>query len=492
MSIIITGGAGFIGSCLISEMNLLGDSDIIVVDNIANTSKWLNINNKKISNYVNKKDFLNDLDDYKNVSAIIHLGACSSTVEKDFDYLWKNNVQFSKKIWDHCCKYQIKFIFASSASIYGNGNYGFCDEKTDQEYIPLNRYAFSKLAFERYVEEKVNKEKILPQYIGLRFFNVYGPNEYHKGNMASIIKMLAALESVILGYILVKKLPICYLNKWCKKKEVWYIVVVVFSLILLMTKIIDYNMTWEFQLEDYIFILVALSLLWMLCFRLMRYRYEERLRKRYFEAFESVVDQIRSRHHKFQNHLDAVYSLHNLYAEYEVLVEEQRKYLKKLTDYEMPAEVMVLKNPILIAHVYEKITEAQEAGLRIRMKLRCDLERCEMNEIHMIEILGTLFDNAIQDMKQTGQTEFLIFEVEKEDGIIVRVANPHEELKNKEIRQMFERGYSTKGKNRGIGLYHVKKLVQKHTIELLVENRIIEEQNYLCFSVIIGRSTPLF
>ena len=307
----------------------------------------------------------------------------------------------------------------------------------------------------------------------------------------SIIKMLAALESVILGYIIVKKLPICYLNKWCKKKEVWYIVVMVFSLILLMTKINDYNMTWEFQLEDYIYILVALSLLWLLCFRLMRYRYEERLRKRYFKAFESVTDQIRNRHHKFQNHLDAVYSLHNLYDEYEVLVEEQRKYLQKLTDYEMPAEVMALKNPILIAHVYEKITEAQEAGLRMRMKLRCDLEKCEMDEIHMIEILGTLFDNAIEDMKQTGQTEFLIFEVEKEDGIIVRVANPHEELKNKEIRQMFERGYSTKGKNRGIGLYHVKKLVQKYMIELLVENRIIEERNYLCFSMIIGRSTPL-
>lgn len=307
----------------------------------------------------------------------------------------------------------------------------------------------------------------------------------------SVIKMFAALGSVILGYILVKKFPIWYLNKWCKKKEVWYIVVVVFSLILLMTKIIDYNMTWEFELEDYIYIIVALVLLWLLCFRLMRFRYEERLRKRYFKAFESVVDQIRSRHHKFQNHLDAVYSLHNLYDEYEVLVEEQRKYLQKLTDYEMPAEVMVLQNPILIAHVYEKITEAQEAGLRIRMKLKYSLEKCEVDDIHMVEILGTLFDNAIQDMKETGQAQFLVFEVEKEDGIIIRVANPHKELRNIEIRQMFERGYSTKGKNRGIGLYHVKQLVQKYKLQLLVENRLIEQQNYICFSVMIGRSTPL-
>lgn len=307
----------------------------------------------------------------------------------------------------------------------------------------------------------------------------------------SVNKLLAALGSVVLCYILIKKLPVWHLKKWCKKKEVWYIAVVIFSLILIMTKIIDYNMTLELELADYIYIMVGLILVWLLSFRLIRYRYEERLRKKYLRAFDSVIEQIRNRQHKFQNHLDAIYSLHNLYNEYEVLVGEQKKYLQKLTDYEMPAEVMVLKNPILIAHVYEKITEAQEFGLRIRMKLKCSLEKCEVDDIRMVEIIGTLFDNAIQDMKETGQTEFLVFEVEKGDGIIIRVANPHDELKNQELRQMFERGYSTKGKNRGIGLHHVKKLVRKYKIELLVENRTIEERNYICFSVMIGRSTPL-
>lgn len=297
----------------------------------------------------------------------------------------------------------------------------------------------------------------------------------------SVLKLFAALASVVLCIVLVKKLPILYLKKWCKKKEIWYIAVVIFSLVLIMTKIIDYNMTLELELADYIYIVVGLLIVWVLSFRLMKYRYEEKLRKKYFAAFESVIDQIRSRHHKFQNHLDAVYSLHNLYDEYEVLVNEQRKYLQKLTDYEMPTEVMVLQNPILIAHVYEKLTEAQELGLRIRMKLKCSMEKCGVDDIHMVEILGTLLDNAIQDMKQTGQREFLVFEVEKEDGIIIRVANPHEEMKNAQIRQMFERGYSTKGKDRGIGLYHVKQLVRKYKLQLLVENRIIEQHNYICF-----------
>lgn len=312
------------------------------------------------------------------------------------------------------------------------------------------------------------------------------------GKWSETVKnLLAAGISFLFWCVCIRKVPVYYLKKWCEKKEVWYIAVVSFSLILMLTTIINYNMTFELELTDYIYIIMGLILMWILSFRLMRYHYEERIRKKYFVVFESVIDQIRSRQHKFQNHLDAVYSLHKLYDEYETLVQEQRKYLQKLTDYEIPAEVMALKNPILIAHVYEKITEAQEAGLRIRMKLRCDLEKCKMDEIHMIEILGTLFDNAIQDMKQTGQTEFLVFEVEKENGIIIRVANPHEEMKNQELRKMFERGYSTKGKNRGIGLHHVKQLVKKHKIELLVENRMIEEKNYICFSVMIGRSTSL-
>lgn len=312
------------------------------------------------------------------------------------------------------------------------------------------------------------------------------------GKWSETVKnLLAAGISFLFWCVCIRKVPVYYLKKWCEKKEVWYIAVVSFSLILMLTTIINYNMTFELELTDYIYIIMGLILMWILSFRLMRYHYEERIRKKYFVVFESVIDQIRSRQHKFQNHLDAVYSLHKLYDEYETLVQEQRKYLQELTDYEIPAEVMALKNPILIAHVYEKITEAQEAGLRIRMKLRCDLEKCKMDEIHMIEILGTLFDNAIQDMKQTGQTEFLVFEVEKENGIIIRVANPHEEMKNQELRKMFERGYSTKGKNRGIGLHHVKQLVKKHKIELLVENRMIEEKNYICFSVMIGRSTSL-
>lgn len=280
------------------------------------------------------------------------------------------------------------------------------------------------------------------------------------------------------------------MKNWCKKKEVAYIAVVLFSLILMFTAIIDLQMTMQLDLGDYIYITACVVLMWLLVVRLMRYRYEERIRKKYFDAFCSVIDQMKRRQHKFRNQMDTVYSLHRLYSEYDTLVEEQRKYLGKLVDYEMPTDVLVLENPIIIAHIYEKITEAQEAGLRIRMKLSCSLANCGIDDIHMIEILGTLLDNAIQDMIAVEQKEFLYIEAKYEDGIIVRVANPHRKMKNQEIQQMFENGYSTKGKERGIGLYHVRKLVQKYKLDLAVENRKQEEQNYICFSLIIKESTP--
>lgn len=301
--------------------------------------------------------------------------------------------------------------------------------------------------------------------------------------------LFASLCSAVLCFVVANCIPIQHLKNWCKRAEFAYIAVVFFSLILMCTAIIDLKMTMHLDLGDYIYITACVILMWLLVVRLMRYRYEEKIRKKYFDAFCSVIDQMKRRQHKFRNQVDAVYSLHSLYDDYDTLVEEQRKYLGRLVDYEMPTDVLVLENPIIIAHIFEKITEAQEAGLRIRMKLSCSLANCGIDDIHMIEILGTLLDNAIQDMIATEQKEFLYIEAKYDSGIIVRVANPHKKMRNQEIQQMFENGYSTKGEGRGIGLYHVRKLVQKYKIDLAVENRNQEEKNYICFSLIIKEST---
>ncbi len=182
---IVTGGAGFIGSCVVRTLNDSGIEDIVIVDNIASTDKWMNMRNKKYLKYVNKNEFLAELPSYENVQAVIHMGACSSTTERDFDYLWKNNFEFTKALWNYAAEKQIGFIYASSAATYGDGEQGF-DDRMDIDLLrPLNGYGYSKQLFDQWVKHQA--AAFPKQHVGLKFFNVYGPNEYYKGSMASMI-----------------------------------------------------------------------------------------------------------------------------------------------------------------------------------------------------------------------------------------------------------------------------------------------------------------
>lgn len=183
--IIVTGGAGFIGSCIVRTLNNKGIGDIIIVDNIASTDKWMNIRNKKYLRYVHKTDFLKELATYDNVETIIHMGAQSSTTERNFDYLWNNNFEYTKILWNYCAEKQISFMYASSASTYGDGNMGFDDQMNIDKLMPLNGYGYSKQLFDLWVKHQATD--FPKQHVGLKFFNVYGPNEYFKGNMASMI-----------------------------------------------------------------------------------------------------------------------------------------------------------------------------------------------------------------------------------------------------------------------------------------------------------------
>lgn len=188
--IIVTGGAGFIGSCVVRTLNDAGIEDIVIVDNIGTTDKWMNMRNKKYIKYVHKSQFLNELPTYQDVKAVIHMGAQSSTTERDFDYLWKNNFEYTKALWNYCSEKQISFIYASSAATYGDGSQGFDDKMNIDSLLPLNGYGYSKQLFDLWVKNQalVNNPIIKPaQAVGLKFFNVYGPNEYFKGSMASMV-----------------------------------------------------------------------------------------------------------------------------------------------------------------------------------------------------------------------------------------------------------------------------------------------------------------
>lgn len=184
MSIVVTGGAGFIGSCLVKTLNDSGLDKIYIVDNLNTSVKWKNLLGKRYIEYIHKDKFLSCVGKLDNVTHIIHLGACSATTESDFDYLWDNNVEYSKSLYKLCVQKEISFIYASSAATYGNGVDGFADNCNPELLRPLNRYGYSKNIFDIWVAWQKSKPK---QCVGLKFFNVYGPNEYHKGSMVSMV-----------------------------------------------------------------------------------------------------------------------------------------------------------------------------------------------------------------------------------------------------------------------------------------------------------------
>ncbi|GGG29690.1 ADP-glyceromanno-heptose 6-epimerase [Pontibacter amylolyticus] len=184
--IVVTGAAGFIASCLVSRLNAANFNDIVVVDNFSVAKKEGNLKGKKIKEYVDRDSFFAWLDDnYEEVEFIFHLGARTDTTEFNKDVFDLLNLNYSKQVWNACCEYQIPLVYASSAATYGSGTLGYDDEEATIPLLqPLNPYGDSKNDFDKWALEQTAKPFF---WAGLKFFNVYGPNEYHKGKMASVI-----------------------------------------------------------------------------------------------------------------------------------------------------------------------------------------------------------------------------------------------------------------------------------------------------------------
>ena len=188
--IIVTGGAGFIGSAVIAALNKRQITDILVVDHLGTDEKWKNLRNLSFADYVEKNDCLEMVVEDKlpgHIEAVFHLGACSSTTETNASYLIKNNYEYSKLLaqWaQHRQGGNIRFIYASSAATYGDGSSGFSDDEEKIENLkPLNMYGYSKQLFDLWAR----RTGLLKKIVGLKYFNVFGPNEYHKADMRSFV-----------------------------------------------------------------------------------------------------------------------------------------------------------------------------------------------------------------------------------------------------------------------------------------------------------------
>ena len=182
--VIVTGGAGLIGSNVVAALNARGISDILVVDHMKDGHKMFNLASLETQDYLDKVDFLELVErevDLGTVDALFHLGACSATTEWDGEFVMRNNFEYSKKLLHWCQRSKVPYFYASSASVYGLGRRGFV-ERRDCE-MPINMYAYSKFQFDQYV--RAIWHKLSSQVVGFRYFNVYGPGERHKHSMAS-------------------------------------------------------------------------------------------------------------------------------------------------------------------------------------------------------------------------------------------------------------------------------------------------------------------
>jgi ADP-L-glycero-D-manno-heptose 6-epimerase len=184
--IVVTGAAGFIGSCLVSRLNNAGYTDIVVVDDFSKTEKEANLDGKTILAKVGRKDFIKWLEDFgAEVEFIFHIGARTDTTEFSVAVFDELNLNYSKAVWEACVRFNIPLVYASSAATYGLGEFGYRDDHSVISQLkPLNPYGDSKNDFDKWVLEQQSEP---PFWAGLKFFNVYGPNEYHKGRMASVI-----------------------------------------------------------------------------------------------------------------------------------------------------------------------------------------------------------------------------------------------------------------------------------------------------------------
>ncbi|AEY00403.1 ADP-L-glycero-D-manno-heptose-6-epimerase [Oceanimonas sp. GK1] len=186
--IIVTGGAGFIGSNLVKTLNEQGRTDVVVIDDLTDGTKFVNLVDLTIADYLDKDEFLHrivsgdEFEEWGGIEVIFHEGACSATTEWDGKFMMENNYEYSKDLLHYCLEREIPFIYASSAATYGGRNDNFIEEPQYEQ--PLNVYGYSKQLFDQYVRRLM--PEITSQVVGLKYFNVYGPREQHKGSMSSV------------------------------------------------------------------------------------------------------------------------------------------------------------------------------------------------------------------------------------------------------------------------------------------------------------------
>lgn len=294
-------------------------------------------------------------------------------------------------------------------------------------------------------------------------------------------------------YIGMKKLPMESRHKYEEKLESYVVVLFLIMGIVILFTLFYFHKKGTISISEYFYSACCLLVIVLSVMKLNRDRIEKRLHKEYSARYVDVLDQIRGQQHKFSNQIDAIYAMHNLYSSYDELVEKQQEQVGVLKKTLLPNGVVILNNPIVIAHVYQKINEILELNINLHTSFSCSLDGLAVPDIQLVNIIGTLLDNAMEDLMQRHDKREMYFRIgeyseeenerESETGICIEVSNAHPRIPISQWVKFFERGYSEKGENRGLGLSELKKIVLRYHGDILVNNKMENGQNFFSIAI---------
>lgn len=255
------------------------------------------------------------------------------------------------------------------------------------------------------------------------------------------------------------------ISKFLEVLEKWDLtyVIIAFLSLMIFSPYLSMQLTRKVEVIDFAYIVICIFMMWLLVFKVQRYKLESKIRRQYFEGYKDVIAQIRRRQHKIKNHIDTVYSMFHLYHTYDELVAKQREYLSRMLAYELPNDAITLEEPSIIALIYEKINEAAEQDIRVKTSFSCSMAESRISDVTWVELIGTLLDNAIEALQNYEGEKMIWLEIGYADDkkLFARVTNTFRRLNISEIESFFEMGFSTKGTGRGLGLYNIKRIVNR-------------------------------
>lgn len=292
--------------------------------------------------------------------------------------------------------------------------------------------------------------------------------------------------------LLLPRVKIKYLSLYLQKREAILFVSLVISIILLISCIVNYKAENTFEAYQYVLLFTSVILICLLAAQLIKTRIrskeieaEFKMHKLYEASFENLIENIRLRQHEFDNHISTLFNQHYMYRTYDELVSAQKEYCNILLEENRFNNVLSKGNPVIICFLYSKFVEIDKRDIDIRYSIDIDGMDVAIPVYKLVEIIGDLINNATEAIEQrNGRKALFVAVIEKAGKFEIEVRNVSDYITQENIHMFFNKGFSRKGKNRGLGLYNVKKLCDEYSLKVICENKIIDEENWISFSVI--------